>query len=214
MYDDLPIRPFYSEHREDRWLEEHIFKGKRDGYFVEIGAMEGTDWSNTYFFEKERNWTGICVEPNPIAFKELAANRKCVCLNVAFTSHRGKANFLRVGGIPRGWSGLVDFIEPESMDRIRDREFRGELTTEVISVDTCLFTDLIWPTQKIDLLSIDVEGAEFDIISTVPFEKYDIDILVVEINYNFSPLHPLHLFITNNFDFLQRLGVSNIYRRR
>ena len=38
---------------------------KHNGYFVEIGASDGIELSNTYLLETEYNWKGICVEPIP-----------------------------------------------------------------------------------------------------------------------------------------------------
>src|SRR5258708_6764498 len=49
---------------EDRLLVKH-FGGKREGYFVEVGAFDGENLSNTYFLEKALGWQGILVEPIP-----------------------------------------------------------------------------------------------------------------------------------------------------
>ena len=68
---------------------DKFFKGKRDGFFIEAGAWDGEYLSNTLFFERERNWAGLLVEANRLAFRtmvlretrkgSLAAN---VCLSV------------------------------------------------------------------------------------------------------------------------------------
>ena len=68
---------------------DKFLKGKRDGFFIEAGAWDGEYLSNTLFFERERNWTGLLVEANRLAFKTMvlretrkgskAAN---VCLSV------------------------------------------------------------------------------------------------------------------------------------
>jgi len=46
------------------------FKGKKDGYFVDIGAFDGITISNTYALEKI-GWKGICVEPVPEIYERL-----------------------------------------------------------------------------------------------------------------------------------------------
>ena len=48
---------------------------KRDGYFVEFGAANGKDLSNTYMLEKELGWDGIVAEPAMIWREDLIANR-------------------------------------------------------------------------------------------------------------------------------------------
>ena len=50
---------------------DHILKGAREKFFVEAGAFDGEVYSNSLFFEVERNWTGLLVEPNPEPFKRL-----------------------------------------------------------------------------------------------------------------------------------------------
>ncbi len=49
---------------------------KRDGFFVEFGATNGVDLSNTYLLEKEYEWEGILAEPAKLWQAELMANRK------------------------------------------------------------------------------------------------------------------------------------------
>ena len=36
---------------------------KKNGFFIELGANDGLFQSNTAFFEKEHEWTGILIEP-------------------------------------------------------------------------------------------------------------------------------------------------------
>src|SRR5215467_5134323 len=62
---------YHSEHGQDRWLEENVFRGTRNGVFVEFGALDGLDTSNTLFFEREREWSGLLIEANPRSFCRL-----------------------------------------------------------------------------------------------------------------------------------------------
>jgi hypothetical protein len=64
---------YYSQIRQDRYID-FFFSKKRNGVFVDIGANDGVTLSNTYFLEKERHWTGICIEPIPSSFEKLKAN--------------------------------------------------------------------------------------------------------------------------------------------
>ena len=48
-----------------------VLGSKRDGFFIEAGAWNGEDLSNTLFFELERNWTGLLIEPTPSLFKQI-----------------------------------------------------------------------------------------------------------------------------------------------
>jgi len=57
---------------------DKFLRGKRNGFFVEAGAFDGEYLSNTIFLEVRRNWTGLLVEPNGLAFRSLMAKRRNV----------------------------------------------------------------------------------------------------------------------------------------
>ena len=42
---------YYSQSGEDEFLNENYFKNKRDGVYIELGALDGVLYSNTKFFE-------------------------------------------------------------------------------------------------------------------------------------------------------------------
>ena len=54
----------FSQQGQDIFLDRVIFKSRvRNGFFIEAGADDLIKDSNTLFFELERDWTGILVEP-------------------------------------------------------------------------------------------------------------------------------------------------------
>ena len=54
---------YHSQEAQDRYLEENVFKGFKNGTFVDVGAYDGIYYNNTLFFEKQHNWNA--VEPIP-----------------------------------------------------------------------------------------------------------------------------------------------------
>jgi hypothetical protein len=50
---------------------------KRDGFFIEAGAHDGVEASNTLYLEKKMGWKGLLVEPNPDTFAGIIYNLKC-----------------------------------------------------------------------------------------------------------------------------------------
>ena len=66
---------YYSQCQEDIFLNENIFKNKKNGTYIELGALDGVLYSNTKFFEDSLNWKGILIEPHPEKFKLLQINR-------------------------------------------------------------------------------------------------------------------------------------------
>ena len=66
---------FYSQYNQDNYLETNIFKGYKNGFYVDVGAHDGISFNNTLYFEKNNNWTGINIEPIKSVFDKLVINR-------------------------------------------------------------------------------------------------------------------------------------------
>ena len=86
-----------------------LFKGKKNGFFIEAGAFDGQVFSNTLLLEMYYNWTGLLIEPNPKAFQELLAkNRKSYamesCLSVK--EEVTEVSFDVAGNVATGFSNL------------------------------------------------------------------------------------------------------------
>ena len=52
-----------------------FFKNKKNGTYIELGALDGILYSNTKFFEDFLSWKGILIEPHPYKFQSLKINR-------------------------------------------------------------------------------------------------------------------------------------------
>ena len=48
---------FYSQDNQDSYLETNVFKGYKNGFYVDVGAHDGVSLNNTLYFEKNNNWT-------------------------------------------------------------------------------------------------------------------------------------------------------------
>ena len=67
---------------------DRFLKRKHNGFFIEAGAWDGEYLSNTLFFERNRNWTGILVEANRLAFKTMVlrqTRKRSVAANVCLS---------------------------------------------------------------------------------------------------------------------------------
>ena len=74
------FKTFLKKHRKfnainnlDKKLLKYI--NFKNGFYIECGANDGVNQSNTWYFEKCLNWKGILIEPNKKIFKELIKNR-------------------------------------------------------------------------------------------------------------------------------------------
>ena len=150
----------YSQIKQDIWIADKI---KKPGFFVDIGAHNGIDLSNTYALEQS-GWNGICIEPHPELFRELINNRKCMTVNSAISNYNGTANFHQ-----NQESALSSLNE------------NGEISVRVNRLDSIL--SAYHAPKDIDYVSLDVEGEELNILIDFPFDKWNVKCWTVEHNF-------------------------------
>jgi FkbM family methyltransferase len=203
---------FYSQYKQDEWLFNNFFSEKKNGVFLEIGADDGIDKSNTLFFEETLGWTGICVEPSYERFKLLEKNRKCICENIALSNKTGEATFLDIKGWGKGLSGIIEDYCDNHKNRIffecQDENNKGK---EIIKVKTDLLNNILLKHNlyEIDFCTIDTEGSEYSILENFNFDKFLIKIFVIENNYGNDNVK--NLLVKNNYKFLTKLEIDDVY---
>lgn len=176
----------YSQYNQDIVLYNNFFKDIKNGYFVDIGAHDGVSLSNTKFFE-EIGWNGICIEPQPDVYNKLKENRKCKTIRGVVSDLKNKKlEFCKITGYSSMLSGIIDYYDERHKERILSEIQSYENNTkEKIIVDNFNFNNLIEETN-INFLTLDTEGGEDKIINSINFDKYKIDIILFEDNYNDS----------------------------
>ena len=176
--------PYYSQIQQDRILQEKYFFRQEIGFFVDVGAEDGKSGSNSLFFE-EKGWKGICIEPHPESFAKLKQTRKCLCLPVAISSTQGSMTFTKIDGPASALSGLSQSYDPRHKERIeRELQEKGGNKTE-IEVPTEPLKRIFQRegVKEVHYLSIDVEGAELEVLKSIDFDEVFIHVIDIENNY-------------------------------
>jgi hypothetical protein len=84
----------HSQLRQDLFVLNQL-NFKKNGFFVEFGATDGVNLSNTHLLEKEFNWNGILAEPAKVYHKELFENRNCyIEKNLVWKNSKSKLIFI------------------------------------------------------------------------------------------------------------------------
>jgi FkbM family methyltransferase len=184
---------FYSQVGQDKYIYENFFKEKKNGVFLDIGAHDGINKSNTYFFEKHLGWKGLCVEPFLDIFDLLKKNRECKCANIAVSNYCGNSIFWQIEGYSEMLSGLAENYNDQHKKRIeKELSIHGgnliEKKVEVMDINTLLRKYNLF---EIDYCSIDVEGSEEKILSELDEKKFDIKVFTVENNYQSKELRKI-----------------------
>ena len=176
----LGLNPAYhSQAGQDQYIEQNFFDGKTGGFFIEIGGHDGITGSNTLFFEKFRNWDGICIEASPALYEEMTKSRSVECLNFALSNFDGESEFFEITKGPHQMSGLTADLEPNILEILKaGADFEGrEITVPVTTFEKLARErDL----KKVDYFSIDVEGAEMGLLRGIDFDFTDIRVLSIE----------------------------------
>jgi FkbM family methyltransferase len=198
---------FYSQCGQDEYLEKNIFKGMKNGVFIDVGAHDGRSINNTLFFEETHQWTGINIEPIPSVYEKLVTNRpKCININCAVDISCGTAEFICNSGYTEMISGLKTHYDPRHSNRLNNEINQHQGTTEIINVKTRTIEDICdeFKINHVHYLSIDVEGAEFAVIKSINFDKITIDVIEFENNYN-DTSQPI-------IEYLKTKGYNEIHR--
>lgn len=180
----MSSQKYFSQYKQDKFLSERIFQNKLNGSYVDVGAHDGISLSNTYFFEKELGWNGVCIESNPLVYQKLIQNRNCLNLNYCVTNSNETKKFLAVHGYGEMLSGLEDFMNEHHLNRIDKLILEYGGGKETISVPGKPLKD-IFNEQKItfiDYCNIDVEGGEIGVLKSIDFSKVRISLFTVENN--------------------------------
>ncbi len=166
-----------SQLRQDIFaLSEVAFK--RDGFFVEFGAADGVYLSNTHLMEKEFGWRGILAEPATHWHDALRHNRSCsIEVDCVWRESGSTLTFNETD--EREFSTISSFTEGDSNRKFRKHGSKYDVKT--ISLNDLL--DKYNAPERIDYLSVDTEGSEFDILSNFDFSRRQFGVITVEHNY-------------------------------
>ena len=158
-------------------LEEKLdtlFQQKTGGFFIELGANDGLTQSNTAFFEFERNWTGLLIEPSINGFQSCQINRpKSICLHNACVSNDYHSDTI-LGDFD---GNLMSSVDGKRLDR------DNKVVVTAKTLEKCL--DETGIHQQIDFLSLDTEGYELHILKGLNLSKYRPTYMLIEI-YNYA----------------------------
>lgn len=180
------MKEYYGQYGQDKFLNEFLFKNKKNGVFVDIGANDGVNLSNTYFFEKNLHWKGVCFEPLEEAFNKLKKNRTSINIYGCASDYNGTDTFLSIKGPGEMLSGLKSEYDARHLKHIEDTiASQGgsieETLVQCFDVNEILKKHNI---KNIDFISIDTEGGELDILKGINFEFFKVKAITIENNYS------------------------------
>ena len=153
---------YYADQFEDARLRDLWPACPDVGFFVDVGAGDGVNGSNTLHFELN-GWKGVLIDGDSRRFPALAASRPwSICRQAVINSTESDLTFYQHENADM--SGLNGEGLPVVVKTVR-------LTTLLQSLGI---------HSQIDLLSIDTEGTELDVFASLNFEKFKPKAIVIE----------------------------------
>ncbi|KAK7083834.1 hypothetical protein SK128_014576 [Halocaridina rubra] len=216
-----PGKIHFSQEDQSEYADKTYFRGMKDGFFIEAGAVDGEYLSNTLYFERELGWRGLLIEPFPNSYSSLLKkNRKAYSINAALssTTAASEVSLLINGGIGE----LSQMMQRESTPTAEaakgkskeDAKSNGNsrlfysimsylVPESVVHVETIkvkavpLYSILLaLNVTVVDFLSLDIESFEVKVLQTLPWDKVKFRLMCIEVNHIPEGLEYLKKFLT------------------
>ena len=179
-----------------------IIEDKFDKTFLEFGATDGLNLSNSYMLESSLGWEGILFEPSPQWHHSLKKNRKktkivtkCIWSETGktldfFMSERGEL------------STLNDYVDSD-MDSLPGNTNLRKKAGKIIPVETISLNDVIkiyFKNKTPSYISVDTEGTEYEILKSFDFNYYRPKVFTIEHNFTNLQIKIDNLMKSNKYE--------------
>jgi FkbM family methyltransferase len=188
---EVPQAPEWrSQSHEDQWLWNGFFSKLPQeeswaGTFIEIGAIDGNTYSNTWFFEKNRDWRGLLIEAHPVNSVGLRANQAqrpnaaiftaAVC-GLSANGSPGTLGFTQNGGAV---GAAVELANEKFLRGWHGGQTSGSFPVSCVPLQSLLDSTGI---HDVDIFSLDVEGAELAVLQTIDWAVTNVRVIIVELD--------------------------------
>ena len=174
--EDALIQTYF---KNKAWSQSKNTNIKKEGFYVDIGAYSPFALSNTFYFYKN-GWRGITVDATPGVKKAFDLYRPGdINIHSAISNEEGYLKFYSWGN-----SGFNTLSEDEVNRAYSANKVNSP--PEIIEVPTMRLSSLLdkyLPAgQKIDFISIDVEGKDYEVLQSNNWEKYRPEIIIIELH--------------------------------
>jgi FkbM family methyltransferase len=198
-----------AEAIDDR-LERHL--GFDGGFFVEAGANDGVNFSNTYYLERARGWTGVLVEGIPDLYRACVRHRpRSSVFNCALVGpeREGDLVTMHYSNLHSIVSGALPFEHVEAGmvsqdERTYDVQVPGRTLSSLL--------DEVNP-GRFDLLVLDVEGYEAQVLRGLDLDRHAPSLALIEVLTD-AARADVKAALGGRYEELERLTPTDILFRR
>jgi FkbM family methyltransferase len=186
------------------------FMDYRNGFFIEVGANDGSRQSNTRYFEMYKGWRGLLIEAIPDLAKKCKKNRpRSIVENYALVSSDYRENTIDIH-----YCNLMSVIKNSALDKaehiangkrfLKENEADEIYSVPAITLDTLLEKHNI---EEIDLLSLDVEGYELEVLKGLDLNRFRPKFMLIEVRDEIS----VDVFLGERYRKIAALHIEEAY---
>ena len=202
----------------------HNLLDTRPRFFIEAGALDGERTSNTVYLELKYNWTGLLVEPNPAYLRKLLGKNRNVWIFPYCLSPVNVPTVIDFDAAAE-CGGIINYVKgiekaPGNINHNYTSAYLGPSWRKILKVQCfplySVLQALDLPT--VDYFSLDIEGAEYPVLKTIPLKKVDIRMFGVEVEhagkiFNGTEIEIARLFKTNGYQYVAKTKLDKFFMK-
>jgi len=164
-----------SQDAEDVRAMSYYFHGCSGGTYLEMGALDGIMFSNTYLLEKDFGWKGVLLEADPAHFRCLVDNRpQNILIHAAVCDTKRVVHWIHSGDVTV--RGIREFMHPTFLSLHHQEDL---VETEIMCLPLSDIFEII-RMHRFDFFSLDLEGAELAALESINYNRASFKVVVVE----------------------------------
>ena len=163
----------YSMDKEDLVIDEY-FKKKNKGFYVDVGCYHPLQRNNTMLLY-QKGWRGINIDISDFSIKLFKFLRPDdFNLNVAVSNKEGEIDMF----FQKKLSQLSTIKENSAKNAFQGNILNKKILSRKL---TSILEQGKYKDQKIDFLNVDAEGADFEVLQSLDFNKYSPELICIEV---------------------------------
>lgn len=196
----------YSQNGEDILLSQHIYRNKKNGFYVDVGAHHPRRFSNTHLLYKQ-GWSGINIDPVSSMEKIFKERVRDVNINFGISDQNGieKYHVFSEGAL----NTCDEKIAEKCLRKIEVKEIQVFTLRDILEKYAL--------GKKIDLLSVDAEGGELKILNSNDWIKYSPEIIAIEdhaLDINNPDKSKIYSFLKDKkYEMFSKMNYTSFYRK-